>query len=62
MGINVQAPSSPGSGVPGSAVLTRQRVSPASLILRLRAYIALILLLVIFSVLSPAFLTPGTSA
>jgi erythritol transport system permease protein len=35
-------------------------VGLASLILRLRAYIALILLIIIFSLLSPAFLTPST--
>ena len=58
MGINVQAPSSPGAGA--AAVATRQRVSLVSLVLRLRAYIALIVLVVIFSVLSPAFLTTGT--
>ena len=60
MGINVQVPPSPGAGAPGRAVIQRQRISPVSLLLRMRAYIALILLLVIFSVLSPAFLTPGT--
>ncbi len=60
MGVNVQAPSSPGAGTPGSAVLPRQRVSLTSVILRLRAYIALIVLIAIFSVLSPTFLTPGT--
>ena len=46
MGINVQVPSSPGAGAPGSAVIQRQRISPVSLLLRMRAYIALILLLV----------------
>ena len=53
MGINVQAPPSPGAGVPGSAAIPRQRVSLTALLLRMRAYIALILLLTIFSVLSP---------
>jgi erythritol transport system permease protein len=60
MGINVQAPPSPGAGGAGAAIITRQRVSPLSLVLRLRAYIALIVLVIIFSALSPAFLTTGT--
>lgn len=37
----------------------RPRVSPEVLLLRLRAYIALIVLVVVFAVLSPAFLTTG---
>jgi erythritol transport system permease protein len=41
-------------------VAPARRVSLASILLRLRAYIALILLVIIFSTLSPAFLTPST--
>lgn len=37
----------------------RHRVSPQVLLLRMRAYIALIVLVVVFAVLAPEFLTPG---
>jgi len=60
MGINVQAPSSPGGAAPGAAVAQGRRVSLTSLLLKGRAYIALVLLVVIFASLSPSFLTTGT--
>ncbi len=60
MGINVQAPSSPGGAAPGATVAPARRVSLTSLLLKGRAYIALVLLVIIFASLSPAFLTTGT--
>ncbi|NTU78124.1 MAG: ABC transporter permease [Chloroflexales bacterium] len=54
-----RTPTSPKPGAPARATPGR-RVSLAAVLLRLRAYIALILLVIIFSVLSPAFLTPST--
>jgi erythritol transport system permease protein len=60
MGINVQAPSSPGGAAPGTVVAAGRRVSLMSLLLKGRAYIALVLLVIIFASLSPAFLTTGT--
>jgi erythritol transport system permease protein len=64
MGINVEAPPSPGpgtgAGAPGSAVAQGRRISLTAVLLKGRAYIALAVLVVIFSALSPAFLTTGT--
>jgi erythritol transport system permease protein len=61
MGVNVQAPTSPGTGAPGGAVIQRQRISVAALLLKARAYIALVLLFAIFAVWSEGtFLNPQT--
>jgi erythritol transport system permease protein len=60
MGINVQVPSSPGGAAPGTVTAQRGRVSLTALLLKARAYIALVLLVIIFSALSPSFLTTGT--
>ncbi|HEX2909227.1 MAG TPA: ABC transporter permease [Chloroflexia bacterium] len=54
-----KVPTSPQSSA-GAAVTPKRNVSLASLVLKLRAYIALILLVIVFSLLSPAFLTPST--
>src|SRR4051794_3716235 len=60
MGTDVQAPTSPGPGASSGVATRGQRVSLTALILKARAYIALAVLVIIFSVLSPAFLTTGT--
>ena len=60
MGTDVQVPTSPGQGASTGVAKRGQRVSLTALLLKARAYIALALLVVIFSALSPAFLTTGT--
>lgn len=55
-----KVPTSPKAGTGTKAAAHRSRVAAIALLLRLRAYIALILLVSIFSLLSPAFLTPST--
>ncbi|NTW03454.1 MAG: ABC transporter permease [Oscillochloris sp.] len=47
------------AGAPHSRANNRQRMSLRDLLFRLRAFIALILLVITFSLLSPAFLTTG---
>ncbi len=53
-------PTSPAPSAPAAAVAPAPRVSLATLLLRLRAYIALVVLVVTFSLLTPAFLTAST--
>lgn len=55
-----KTPTSSTSGAPAGAAVRAPGLGIIPLILRLRAYIALMLLVVIFSVLSPAFLTAST--
>jgi erythritol transport system permease protein len=55
-----KTPTSPTSGAPAVVAAPGPRVGIATLLLRLRAYIALIVLVIIFSLLTPAFLTTST--
>jgi len=55
-----KTPSPPASSAPAAGVAPAPRASLATLLLRLRAYIALVVLVVIFSALTPSFLTTST--